>query len=167
MFEWESHVHERFGIHWETHTLCKRHAYNLCDAHGGHGIRLASTHVAAGLHIEFATDFARVINTPLELYSRGVSCLRPGLNPHANSVANARAYPFTSMHRPMKSWLEDSSLAAAPGIQKACEVKYKYVDVEGKETYTPGIRTLPGFSLMFPIVHIMCSVNIVKEPQRQ
>ena len=34
-YNWESSVWEEYGINWETHTLCKRHASNECDAHGG------------------------------------------------------------------------------------------------------------------------------------
>jgi hypothetical protein len=33
--EWESNVQDTYDIEWETHTLCKRHAYGLCDAAGG------------------------------------------------------------------------------------------------------------------------------------
>ena len=32
---WESQCFRDYGIVWETHTLCKRHAWSLCDAHGG------------------------------------------------------------------------------------------------------------------------------------
>ena len=43
----ESSVYTEYGIDWETHTLCKRHAYNLCDAHGGAGKRSArAAHVS-------------------------------------------------------------------------------------------------------------------------
>jgi hypothetical protein len=31
----ESFIQERYGVHYEVHTYCKRHAFGLCDSQGG------------------------------------------------------------------------------------------------------------------------------------
>ena len=58
----EAHVQTTHNIHWETHTLCKRHAYILCDAHGGQSKVAAAAAAIAGAAPMSALDFANIIN---------------------------------------------------------------------------------------------------------
>ena len=57
----ESSAFKRYGIRWETHTLCKRHAYSLCDAHGGAVKRCARHSAVIGELPKEALDCARAI----------------------------------------------------------------------------------------------------------
>jgi hypothetical protein len=59
---WESKVKETFGIEFETHTLCKRHAYSECDAHGGAGKRIVRSAVTNGYAPGEAEEYASIMN---------------------------------------------------------------------------------------------------------
>jgi hypothetical protein len=41
--EFESQVQSNYDIVWETHTLCKRHAYGPCDSAGGGLVMISSS----------------------------------------------------------------------------------------------------------------------------
>jgi hypothetical protein len=66
------------NIEWETHTLCKRHGYSLCDAHGGQGNLAAARAAIEGAAPNSSLDFARIIN---------------------ECFANARAYSIATIDR--------------------------------------------------------------------
>ena len=123
----ESSAFKRFGIRWETHTLCKRHAYSLCDAHGGAVKRCARQSAVIGELPREAADFARAIMT------------------HAK-FGNTRAIAYTHMDMSTKE-KEYAALANMDGMKKACEFQYHYIDDGGDKVYMPGFvrfRTVSG-----------------------
>ena len=50
-----------FGITVEVHSLCPRHAYNLCDSHGAHTKRAVRSAMLSGISVISPTDFSFVI----------------------------------------------------------------------------------------------------------
>jgi hypothetical protein len=105
---WESNVWDECGIHWETHTLCKRHAYSLCDAHGGGIKRAIRAACVEGNHALTACDFAELINN-MSLID--------------DKFARAKAYAFNNIPREDKTTLM-ATLRTMNGMQKACEFQY-------------------------------------------
>jgi hypothetical protein len=113
----ESSVYQEYGIEWETHTLCKRHAYNLCDAHGGAGKRKAKAAAVAGYGPESAQEFAAI------------------LNGDALSFGDTRAFAIEDIPRPDTKNL----LRTLTGMQKACEFQYFYTSADGKKIREVGV----------------------------
>ena len=123
----ESSAFKRYGIKWETHTLCKRHAYSLCDAHGGAGKRAFRHSAAIGELPKEAADFARAIM-------------------HHAKFGDTRAIAYTNMDMSTAEQ-EYAALSEMAGMKKACEFQYFYVDDSGEKVYTSGFsrfRTVSG-----------------------
>ena len=116
----ESSVYEVYGIEWETHTLCKRHAYNLCDAHGGAGKRHAKAAAVAGHAPESAQEFAAL------------------LNGDRSSFGDTKAFAIEDIPRP------DTSKQIRPpaGIQRCCEFQYFYTSKDGKKVREIGVMRM-------------------------
>jgi len=72
--EWESNVWRTYGIRWETHTLCKRHVWSECDAHGGATKRAMKATAVKGCPPGEAEEYASILNY------------------HATGFPNCRAY---------------------------------------------------------------------------
>ena len=91
ILHFESSIWKRYGIVWETHTLCKRHAYSLCDAHGGTVKRYIRRFAMLHWQPETAEQFAAVVNGIAREYD----------DPHGQSRINSRctAYPFRNFDR--------------------------------------------------------------------
>ena len=115
----ESSMFQDYGLFWETHTLCKRHAWNLCDAHGGAGKRRATASAVAGNPPETAAEFASIIN----------SC--------RTSMGTSRAYALENIDRSMAASVTAQLLDCKP-MKKCCEFQYSYMkgDVVHRE---PGV----------------------------
>ena len=114
----ESSAFKRYGIKWECHTVCKRHAYSLCDAHGG-ACKRAFRHASViGELPKEAADFARAIIA------------------HAK-FGDTRAIAYSHMDMSTKD-LEYAALANMDGMQAACEFQYYYIDDNGEKVYTDG-----------------------------
>jgi hypothetical protein len=62
LMKMESSVYTKYGIDFETHTLPKRHGYNMCDGHGGAVKRTINQFGVANFDPENAHDFANIIN---------------------------------------------------------------------------------------------------------
>jgi hypothetical protein len=111
---WESGVFKRCGIKWETHTLCKRHAYSLCDAHGGAVARLMARLSLEGEWPNTAQEFAAIVNR----LAKSQDCMEA-----------AWAYAYINIPR------EESNVWAGlrewPGMQKACEFQYNVIGPDG------------------------------------
>jgi hypothetical protein len=58
-----SSLYHQYGITVEVHSLCPRHAYNLCDSHGAHTKRAVRSAMLSGISVISPTDFSFVINT--------------------------------------------------------------------------------------------------------
>lgn len=113
---WESGVYFRTGILWETHTLCKRHAYSLCDAHGGAVKRSIRSKCVEGEYPTTAEQFAEIVNR---------------LCNNNEAFANARAYAFKNISRDHAE-LVWSTLNDTPGMKKCCEFQYNVRDSTGR-----------------------------------
>ena len=113
---WESSVWNKCGILWETHTLCKRHAYSLCDAHGGAVKRSIRARCAAGEYPRTAEEFAAIINRMCE---------------DDEGFANARAYAFKNISRDDADavW---ASLNDTAGMKQCCEFQYNVMSSDGQ-----------------------------------
>jgi hypothetical protein len=123
----ESSAFKRYGIKWETHTLCKRHAYSLCDAHGGAAKRAFRHSAAIGELPKEAADFARAIM-------------------NHSKFGDTRAIAYTHMDMTTADQ-EYAALGPMKGMKKACEFQYFYVDDAGEKVYTAGFsrfRTVSG-----------------------
>jgi hypothetical protein len=138
----ESCAFKRYGIKWETHTLCKRHAYSLCDAHGGACKR--------------AFRYASVMG---ELPKEAVDFVRAIIN--HSKFGDTRAIAYSHMEMKTKEQ-EYAALADMDGIKDACEFQYYYIDDEGEKVYTAGFvrfRTVSGDdsapwkAVYLPLVH--------------
>lgn len=119
----ESEVFSAYGIKWETHTLCKRHAWGLCDAHGGAVKRHAQHEAVQGNAPVTALEFARIIN----------DC--------EHQFGNAKAYAFTTMvstQAKLRAEFEPRMRSALPGVKKACEFQYHITSEDGREIRRPG-----------------------------
>ena len=104
--EFESTAFENYGILWETHTLCKRHGYNLCDAHGGAIKRLVKAAAVRGVMSQTAEDYCNVINASTD----GV-------------FAETKAFCFLTIDRSYKERLL-KSFRNALGMKACCEFQY-------------------------------------------
>ena len=111
---------------WETHTLCKRHAWNLCDAEGGRAKRLFRSFAIKGSAPQHAWEFAAILN----------DC--------EHSFGKARAYSFKNIHRLDKKEEKAHLKSLTDSIFKlSCEFQYFCIDSKTKEE----VRT-PGFIRM-------------------
>jgi hypothetical protein len=91
---WESSVFETYGIYWTTHTLCKRHGYNLCDSHGAVIKKHINSFAKADHRPETAQDFANIINNCLNDYEGQALAFTYN--------ARTRAYPILKLDRKRK-----------------------------------------------------------------
>jgi hypothetical protein len=57
-FHFYSLIHSLYGIEVDIHMLCPRHAYSLCDSHGGHTKSAAGQDRAATGTLDSASAFA-------------------------------------------------------------------------------------------------------------
>ena len=121
----ESECFAKTGIVWETHTLCKRHAYSLCDAHGGAVKRAIRRAAVAGANALHAEELAQLINSKEK----------------QGYFANARAYAFKNINRDQadRIW---ASLHDAPGMKACCEFLYNTLNSAGAEVPTPGVMRM-------------------------
>ena len=118
----ESQVFEKCGVEWETHTLCKRHAYSLCDAHGGAVKRAIRRIAVKGRLLENAEEIAIAINKK---------------HVENDGFENAWAYAYTNIDRSIAAsvW---ASLKEWPGLKKCCEFQYNVIK-DGKPVPTSGV----------------------------
>ena len=114
----ESSAFKRYGIRWECHTLCKRHAYSLCDAHGG-ACKRAFRHASViGELPKEAADFVRAII-------------------NHSKFGDTRAIAYSHMDMSTKDQ-EYAALINMDGMQAACEFQYYYTDDNGVKVYADG-----------------------------
>jgi hypothetical protein len=123
---YESQIEDKYGIAFETHLFCKRHAYNLCDAHGGVIKRLARRIAISGEHILSAVHFARAYN-------------KVGL------LGNSKAYAITNINR-AGSEEAKKNLHACVGIKRACVFQYSVIN-----PITQAIQYEPGAVRMYAV----------------
>jgi hypothetical protein len=118
----ESSVYQDYSVKWETHTLCKRHAWNLCDAEGGRGKRLFRSFAIKGSAPQHAWEFAAILN----------EC--------EHSFGKSHAYSFKNVHRLDKNENKAHLKTLKDSIFKlSCEFQYFCIDSETKEEVrTPG-----------------------------
>ena len=117
----ESSVYQEYSVKWETHTLCKRHAWNLCDAEGGRGKRLFRSHAIKGSAPQHAWEFAAILN----------EC--------EHSFGKSRAYSFKDVHRLDKKEENAHLKALKDSIFKlSCEFQFFCINSEKEEVRTPG-----------------------------
>ncbi len=112
--EFESTAHEKYGCVWETHTLCKHHAYNLCDAHGGSIKRFVKAHSVQTQRAFSAEDYCRIINGSTD-----------------QVFANATAYAFKNIDRSDKQTLPEM-LRDMNGMRACCEFQYTSKNESGE-----------------------------------
>ena len=164
VMKWESQVYGRYGIIWRTHTLCKRHAYNLCDSHGSGIKKCIASYANAGYAPETAHDFSNIIN----------HCLVPDISkdPVRLPPHRANAYPIQRVNRANKDMSKekevDGPLSLSMyvhilciiciqsyiyiyilylhtcththiGIQAMCEFQYNYLDDEGNAVFMDNV----------------------------
>jgi hypothetical protein len=120
VFDWESEVHSMYGIIWETHNLCKRHAWNLCDSHGAQAKKGAHAAAMAGMAPETAIEFATIINECRTGYGQ------------------AKAYVMERINRNTKQE-RMRKLKEMPGVKKCSEFQYWYYSAEKTVLRTPGV----------------------------
>jgi hypothetical protein len=120
VFDWESEVHSMYGMIWETHNLCKRHAWNLCDSHGAQAKKGAHAAAMAGMAPETALEFATIINECRTGYGQ------------------ARAYVIENINRSTKDkrW---KLLKQMDGVKKCSEFQYWHLAADGTVMRTPGV----------------------------
>jgi hypothetical protein len=112
MMNFESEVYETTGIIWETQLLCKLHAYNLCDAHGGAIKRKFRRAYVSGFRPLRALHFAAIINDP------------------ETGVHDARAYAFEGMKKLPKDKVS-TPFRECSGMKDACSFLYWCKDKDG------------------------------------
>lgn len=135
LLEFESSVMTTHGIHWVTHTLCKRHGYNLCDAHGGCIKRHVNAASVQGYNVHSEVDFCYL-----------VSNLIATTELNAPRHANCKAYAVKNVPRMEKAELE-ASQRSCNGMQDCCEFEFTVLDDNGEPVSVPGCmrtRTLSG-----------------------
>jgi hypothetical protein len=93
----ESTAFEKYGIQWTTHTLCKRHGYNLCDSHGAAIKKHINSFAKADHRPETAQDFANIINNCTSDYEGQILAFTYN--------ARTRAYPILHFDRRRKAQL--------------------------------------------------------------
>jgi hypothetical protein len=93
----ESTAFDTYGIRWTTHTLCKRHGYNLCDSHGAAIKKHINTFAQADHRPETAQDFANIINNCVNDYT--------GRDSAFIYNARTRSYPILKLDRRRKDAL--------------------------------------------------------------
>lgn len=86
-------------------------------------------HAATGHDAKTAEDFARIVNNQIGWFGGDDSDIY---------FANARAYPFKSIPKEHGKEVWDR-LADLPGMKKACEIRYTYIDEDGKEIPQSGM----------------------------
>jgi len=118
--EWESSVWSTYGIRWETHTLCKRHAWSECDAHGGAGKRAMKAAAVKGCAPGEAEEYATIVN----------NC--------TTGFSNCKAYALRNINRSEKEALL-KELKELPGMKQMCEFQYFYLDEKNEVVRRPGI----------------------------
>jgi hypothetical protein len=126
----ESTVMEEYGIRWITHTLAKRHGYNLCDAHGAAVKKHINSYAVADCRPETAHDFANVINNCSFDYE--------GRELAFTYNARTRAYPISNINRAEKV-LMFSQLRGVAGIQSMCEFQYNVLNDDNELVWLPGV----------------------------
>jgi hypothetical protein len=119
MMNFESEVYEATGIIWETHLLCKLHAYNLCDAHGGLIKRKFRRAYVGGFRPLRALHFAAIINDP------------------DTGVFDARAYAFEGIHKVPKDQVS-TPFRECNGMHDACSFLYWCKDKDDNIVRIPG-----------------------------
>ena len=112
--EFESTAHEKYGCKWETHTLCKHHAYNLCDAHGGSIKRFVKAHAVRSQRSFSAEDYCMIVNGTQD-----------------QAFADARAYAFKNIDRSDKQTLP-AMLRDMNGMKACCEFQYNSKNESGE-----------------------------------
>ena len=130
----ESNVMRDYGIHYETHTLPKRHGYNLCDAHGGAVKRTINQFGVSNYDPANAHDFANIVNGWVT-----------GLTADCIRHASCTAYSFVNIQRGDKE-----ELAAAKrdctGMQLGCSFVYTCKNHQGEVVHEPGIMQVKEVS---------------------
>jgi hypothetical protein len=119
-YHWESSVWHTHGIIWQTHTLCKRHAYNECDAHGGSVQRAAHAAGVKGSPPGDEIEYANLINT------------------YPSGLYNAKAYALKNIDRSAQKE-NKKKIRNMAGMKKMCEFQYVFCDEDGREQRLPGI----------------------------
>lgn len=93
VLDFESNILQTYDIQWETHTLCKLHAYSLCDAHGGVIKKYIRSFAINNWCPESAEQFACIIN--------GITQEAESAHSQSRSRVNSRctAYAFKNFNR--------------------------------------------------------------------
>lgn len=118
--DWESNVWKNYGIVWETHTLCKRHAWSECDAHGGNQRRATKAFGVRGGPPGEAEEYATIINN----YKKGFH--------------NTKAFAVRNIDRTGKSQ-RAKEMEDLFGMKKASEFQYVFTDENGVQCRQPGV----------------------------
>jgi hypothetical protein len=134
LMKMESSVYRKYGIDFETHTLPKRHGYNMCDGHGGAVKRTINQFGVSNFDPENAHDFANIING----WVTGLTadCLR-----HSSCTA----YAMVNIPRLKKDELK-AACRSCTGMQRACEFIYTCKNDKGEVVHTPGIMRVKEVS---------------------
>jgi hypothetical protein len=123
----ESSVFQKYGIDYETHTLCKRHGYSLCDAHGGAVKRTINQFSVSHYDPATAHEFANIVNGWVT-----------GLTADCARHANCTAYAMVNIPRAEKEGLK-AACRSCTGMQRACEFVYTCKNQKGEVVHEPGI----------------------------
>jgi hypothetical protein len=123
----ESSVFQKYGIDYETHTLCKRHGYSLCDAHGGAVKRTINQFSVSHYDPATAHEFANIVNGWVT-----------GLTADCARHANCTAYAMVNIPRAEKEELK-AACRSCTGMQRACEFVYTCKNQKGEVVHEPGI----------------------------
>ncbi len=110
----ESHIQEKYGIEFSTHTLCKRHAYNMCDSIG---------------------SICKAVVEETELLTHTTNADAEAICVMINTKTKFHAYRFGEINRHSSLF---GKAKAMPGIQTKCEFQYYVHTFDGAKEYIPG-----------------------------